>query len=176
MVMAIGLPAISRITYQRLNSTTRKFVGLIRTIRTDAILLNTIYRLVIDMEHNTYWVETQKSFKLLTAADEAQPVDPKKNKNAPPSNFSFAEKYSAKPVPLPGGVVFDGVLKENGGYSKEGLVYINFFPNGFNDQAILYLTKEGSPGKGYSLLIRPTSGHVIITGQRLQSFDVVPQQ
>src|SRR5580700_4277313 len=48
MVMAMGLPAIERVTYQRVNSTTRKFIGLVRTIRNDSILLNLVQRLAID--------------------------------------------------------------------------------------------------------------------------------
>ena len=173
MIMAVGLPAISRITYQRINSTTRKFVGLIRTVRTDAILLNSIYRLVIDLEHNAYWVETQKEFKLLVPDDEfaKSTKDKKKEKEPPPSNFSMAEKYSSKPIPLPVGVAFDGVLKERDGLIKEGIAYIYFFPNGFNDHAILYLGKEGEAGRGYSLLIRSTSGRVDISPGVLKTFD-----
>lgn len=180
MVMALGLPAISRVTYQRINSQTRRFVGLIRTVRTDAILLNSIYRIVIDIEHNAYWVESQKEFKLLTAADEFSPAEKdrkkKKKDEVAPSNFSYAEKYSSKPIPLPGGVSFDGVLKERDGMLKEGIVYLNFFPNGFNDHAILYLGKEGEVGKGYSLLIHPTSGKVDIIPGLVKGFEQAGNQ
>jgi hypothetical protein len=174
MVMAIGLPAISKVTGQRISSTTRKFVGMVRTIRTDAILLNSIYRLAIDMEHNAYWVESQKEFKLLTSADQVQA--PKKKgdkKEPPPSNFTFAEKYSKKPVELPGGVTFEGVFKEREGLVREGIAYIHFFPNGFNDQAIIYLGREGQTGKGYSLVVRPTSGRVDIVAGVVQNLEAV---
>lgn len=170
MVMAIALPSIQRITGQRINSSTRKFVGLIRTVRNDAVLLSGIYRLAIDFEKQTYWIENQREMRLLTD----QPVQtkkPAKGKEPEPSNFTHSPKYSKEPVPMPPGVVFDGVLKEREGLVKEGIAYVHFFPNGFNEQAILYLKKEGAKNISYSLFIRPTSGKVDIYPERITSFD-----
>lgn len=170
LVMSLGLPAIERVTYMRLNSTTRKFIGLIRTIRNDAILLNGVYRLVIDFDNSQYWVETQREFKLL----ESEPVLPKKKSSKeepPPSNFLLADKFSKKPIPMPDGVVVEGVVTEREGLLKQGLAYIHFFPNGFNDQAILQLNKAGAKSEGYSLLIRPTSGRVDLYRERLNAFN-----
>lgn len=169
LVMSLGLPAIERVTYMRLNSTTRKFIGLIRTIRNDAILLNGVYRLVVDFEHSQYWVETQREFKLL----ESNPVvTPKKGKkeDPPPSNFILADKFSKKPIDMPDGVVIEAVVTERDGLVKQGLAYVHFFPNGFNDQAILQLNKTGAKGDGYSLWIRPTSGKVELFRERLNGF------
>ncbi len=181
MVMAIGLPAISRVTLQRLNSTTRQFVGLVRTIRNDSILLNTVYRLAIDFDKRTYWVEEQKAFQLLTEDDAApkqkqskKKAGPKDDKPEGPSgNFTYAEKYNNKPHPMPGGTEFTGVLKEKEGLRNDGVVYVHFFPNGFNDQAILYLAKEGAPETAYSLVIRATSGRVDIFRETVKNFDAV---
>jgi len=167
----MGLPAISRVTYTRLNSTTRKFVGLVRTIRNDAILLNSVYRLVVDFEKSTYYVESQKRFELLSEVAPPPPKKGSKKVDAPPSNFVIAEKYSKEPIPMPPGIVIEGVMKEKDGLRKEGLAYVHFFPNGFNDQAILYLNKEGNTDPGYSLVIRPTSGRVDIFRERKNDFD-----
>ncbi len=171
MVMSMGLPAIQNVTYQRVNSTTRRFIGLIRTIRNDAVLLQSIYRLVIDFEHKTYWVETQRAFKPISEVT-LEPKRKKGSKDEPPSSdFMFAEKYSKKPVEMPQGVVFSGVLKEKDGFRKEGVAYVHFFPNGFTEQAILYLTREGDTDIAYSLLVRPTSGKVELNRGKLESFD-----
>lgn len=177
MVMALGLPAIQRVTYQRINSTTRKFVGLIRTVRNDAVLLNNIYRLVIDFDQKAYWVESQREAKLLGAPDPQASVSKSKKKDEPepPSNFDFASKYSKKPVPMPDGVAFDGVLKEREGLVKEGRAYVHFFPNGFNEQAILYLKREGSQTVSYSLYVRPTSGRVDIFEEFVPNFEAAPR-
>lgn len=172
LVMSMGLPAIQRVTYQRLNATTRKFVGMIRTIRNDAILLNGVYRLAIDFEHAAYWVEVQRKFEMLSDEPEDPKKKPKPKKGEPPpSNFVLADKFAKEPVPFPDGVVPEGVLKEKEGLIKQGVAYIHFFPNGFNDQAILYLNKAGAKSEGYSLVIRPTSGRVDIQGGRVNGFD-----
>jgi prepilin-type N-terminal cleavage/methylation domain-containing protein len=170
MVMSLGLPAIERVTYQRINSTTRKFVGLVRTIRNDSILLNSVHRIVVDFDRKAYWVEVQKEPRLISE----QPEEPKKkanNKEAPVSNFSFAEKYSDKPIPWPGGVAIEAVRTERDDLLNQGTAYVHFFPSGYNEQAILYFSKEGSPGKGYSLVIRPTSGRVLLVRSFVKDFD-----
>jgi len=167
------LPAIERVTYQRVNSTTRKFIGLIRTIRNDAILLNIVQRLAIDFDRRAWWVESQREFKLPSAQEEVPKKKKKKGEEEPPSSFVFNDKYSKKPIPFPGGVVCDGVYKEREGLRKEGIAYIHFFPNGFNDAAILYLNKEGASEKGYSLLIRPTSGRVDVYREYIQDLNAV---
>lgn len=174
LIMSVGIPAINRVTYQKVNSTSRKFVGIVRTIRNDAILLNTVHRLVIDVEHRSWWVETQKQFKLLTDSEtEALRNKYKVGKGEPPpSNFVVAEKFSKKPNPLPDGVTFDGVLKEKEGLIKEGVAYINFFPSGYVDQSILYLNKEGATTDGYSIVIRPMAGRVDVANRPIKSFDV----
>jgi prepilin-type N-terminal cleavage/methylation domain-containing protein len=169
MVMSIGLPAISRVTMHRLNSTTRQFVGLIRTVRNDAILLNQTHRLAINLDKNTYWVENQTKDGLLSEVPEV--TKSSKKGEPPPSNFSISPKYSKEPKNMPGGVVFSGVYKEREGNQKEGIIYIHFFPNGFNDQAILYLAKEGAPETAYSLVIRPTSGRVDIVHETIKDFN-----
>ncbi len=176
MVMALGLPAIQRVTYQRINSTTRKFVGLVRTVRNDAVLLNTIYRLAIDMDKKTYWIESQREAKRINESTEDTRKKKKGKKGEePPSNFVMAPKYSKEPIPFPDGVAFDGVFKEREGLINEGTAYIHFFPSGFNEQAILYLKRTGSKTVSYSLVIRPTSGKVDIFQEAVANFDSVPQ-
>jgi len=177
-VMAIGLPAIQRVTYQRINSTTRKFVGLIRTVRNDAVLLNNIYRLAIDFERKAYWVESQREARLIPEATEETVKKKKKKKKGeeePPSNFMMANKYSKEPVPFPDGVTFDAVFKEREGMVRDGIAYVHFFPSGFNEQAILYLKRTGSDKISYSLVVRPTSGRVDIFREAIPNFDSVPQ-
>lgn len=173
MVMAVGLPAISRVTIFRLNSTARQFSGLIKTIRNDAILLNQAHRLVLNLDKKTYWVEAQTRGGLL---NELEPQGKKKGKDAPPSSFSIADKYSKEARPMPAGVEMSGVYKEKEGQRTDGVVYLHFFPNGINDAAIMYLQKEASPETTLSLLVRPTSGRVDMFREKLKDLNARPQQ
>ena len=171
-IMSVGMPAISGLTYQRVTSTTRKFTGVLKTIRNDTVLLNSIQRLAIDFEKRTWWVETQKRMELLGEAEDPKyKKKSKKDEEPVDSNFQLNPKYGKGPNELPGGVVFDGILKEREGLLKQGVAYIHFFPNGFVEQAILYLNKEGATEGGFSLIIRPTGGVIDIKRERVKSFE-----
>lgn len=170
MVTSIGIPAVARLTYQRVASTTRRFVGTLRSVRNDAILLNRIYRLAINFEDQTWWIEKQSQLEQLgTESQAGKKADPKKE--APPSNFAIADKYGKKARELPGGVVFDGVLTEQEGLLKQGLVYVHFFPSGYAEQSIVYLNKQGVETGGYSLYVRPANGKIEVFNRRVTSFE-----
>lgn len=176
MVMGLGLPAISRVTYQRLNSTTRQFAGLVKTLRNDAILLNSVHRLAFDFDEGQYWVEQQQQAGALLDDPLSPPPEKKKrmkDEPPPPNGFVMAEKYGGKKLPFPGGVKIFQVIKEQEGLRKEGLVYVHFFPNGFNEPALISLTKASDEEAGYTLVIRPASGNVGIVPGVLKSFDQV---
>jgi len=172
MVMAMGLPAIERVTYQQVNSTARKMVGLVRTIRNDALLLNSLYRLGFNLEERTYWVESQGALQLISEGSSERIVDKKTGKPLP-SGFSKVEKYSSEPISLPNGVTISSIAKESEGLITQGIVFIHFFPNGFNEHAIIHLSKEGKDEVAYSVIIRPTSGRVEIESDKITTFQIL---
>jgi hypothetical protein len=176
MVVGLGLPAISRVTGQRLNSTTRQFSGMVKTLRNDAILLNTVHRIAVDFDAGEYWIEQQQQQGALLE-DPLTPPPPKKKpkKGDPPpsTGFTMAEKYGGKKNKFPGGVKILQIVKENEGLRKEGIVYVHFFPNGFNEPALIVLTRASDEDAGYTLLVRPASGNVDILPGVLKSFDQV---
>lgn len=171
MVLGVGVPAVSKLTYQKLNSTSRQFVGILKTIRNDAILLNGIYRLGIDFDKQTWWVESQNKFSLLK--EEADPkLDKKKKKDEKaPSNFQMVAKFSSEPKEVPSGLRFDGLFTERSGFAKEGIGYVYFFPNGYNEAAILYLNRDGSTDEPYSLVMNSTTGRVVVFKKKINDFN-----
>ncbi|MBI1861024.1 MAG: prepilin-type N-terminal cleavage/methylation domain-containing protein [Deltaproteobacteria bacterium] len=173
MVMALAMPAIEQVTRQRVLSTCRRFIGTIRTVRNDAILLNQVHRIGIDFEKKVWWVDAQRQFQLLETEETlAERAKKRKGQEPPPSTFSLAEKFSKKPIPFPDSVSIDGVLKEKGGFQKEGVVFIYFFPNGYNEPALLYLNRAGLEiNESYTLSIQPTSGRVDFFKLYVRDFD-----
>lgn len=158
-VIAVAIPAIERVTYQRISSTSRKFVGVVRTIRNDAVLLNNIYRIGFDMDKNKYWVQSQRELKTIH-----EKYETKEEAQKEASNFAYAEKYSKEPIDMPGGTRVLGVFKEGEGLIQKGLAVIHFFPNGYNEPAIIYLAKDGATQAAYSLLIQATGKAEVVTG------------
>lgn len=163
LVLSFGMPVVSRITGQNISTSARKITSLIRGVRTDAILLSSIYRIKLDLDKNTYLIQYQKQAGLLDESsllsfkpDPKHPEDAQSQENG----FVTADKYFKEPRSLPGGVVFNGVLKEKEGQVRDGIAYIYFFPNGLNEKAILYLNAAGAKEGGYSLYVHPTAGKV----------------
>jgi|GEM_PF-1077095 len=173
LVLSFGMPVVSRITGQNINTSARKLTALIRGVRTDAILLNSIYRLSLDLDKNTYSVESRDGAEPLSElALLSVKRDPKNPDavNAAASDFKVVDKYNKEPKNLPPGVVFNGLLKEKEGKIKEGIAYIYFFPNGLNEKAIVYLNSQSAKEGGYSLFVHPTSGKVEFFKQKIDSF------
>jgi len=167
LIVALGIPAIQAIVSQRLSSTTRRFVGTIRTIRNDSILLSRVHRLVINMDDQTWWVEGQRKFELLSEEPEENEDEEKI------SNFAFVEKYATKPIELPEAIGIGAVVKEREGFLRDGLAYIHFFPNGYSEPAQIFITRrrslerEGDEAGGFVLDIAPTGGRVEIFTETL---------
>ncbi|MFM8312849.1 MAG: Tfp pilus assembly protein FimT/FimU [Deltaproteobacteria bacterium] len=172
LVLSFGMPVVSRITGQNINTSARKLTSLVRGVRTDAILLNSIYRLSLDLDKNTYLVESQKLGELLNESSTLSKKRDPKNPEATETSDGFApvEKYFKEPKPLPAGVVFNGILKEKEGKVTEGIAYIYFFPNGLNEKAMVYLNSQSAKEGGYSLLVHPTAGKVEFFKKRVDQF------
>lgn len=173
MVMALALPAIEQVTRQRVNSLCRQFIGVIRTIRNDSILLNQVHRLGVDFEKKVWWVEQQKEFKLLeTEGGSLNTKKSAKRSEPAPSNFSLAEKFNKSPTAFPDGVSIDGVLKEKEGFRKEGVVFIHFFPNGYNEPVLIYINRSGREiSETFTLSVQSTSGKVDFFKTYLRDFE-----
>ena len=167
MIMSVGMPAIRAVTSQQISSTARRFVGLIKSIRNDSILLTSVHRLAINFDEQTWYVEEQRKFELL---DETPLADRDKKEEGVPSGFNISSKYGTEPKPVPGGVRFTGILTERDGYIDTGVAYVHFFPNGFTEQAILYLSKAGEEQIFYSLVLRPTGGRMDIKPGFVEGF------
>lgn len=175
MVTSIGIPAVGRLTYQRVAGTTRRFVGTLRSVRNDAILLNKVCRLVVNFEDQTWWVENQNQLSIL-GSDTQTGSAPATDGQDQVTGFSLDTKYGAKPRELPGGVVFDGILTERDGFFRSGVAYIHFFPSGYAEQSLLYLNKQGVEGGGYSLYVQPASGKIEVFNRRVISFEDTQQK
>ncbi len=159
-VLSLGLPAMQRVTSQTLNSTARKFIGTIRTIRNDAILLSNTHRLAIDIDKNTWWVELQKRRGLLDNPDVAPEDREQLEGSSSFATFEVAEKYAKGPTPLPDGVLFQGVFKEKEGLFDQGIAYINFFPNGYVESSILFLNRTQLDPAAFALELQAPMGRI----------------
>lgn len=154
-----------------MKSTTRKFVGLCHSIRSDAILLNVILSFHLDLDKQTYIVLEQKTLTDLASADDSSQGGAFDEDDG--GDFSPSEKYGKKPIHFPDGVKLMGVLKQNSNRQNTGSIDVFFFPNGYNEAAIFYIGRQGDTDPTYSLLLAPNTGKIDILRGLIQSFDSV---
>ena len=128
------------------------------------------------MDEKKYWIEQQQQVGALLEDPLTPPPERKKLKKGeapPPNGFALAEKYGGKKMDFPGGVKVFQVIKEQEGVRRTGLVYVHFFPNGFNEPALVTLTKASDEDAAYTLVVRPASGNIGIVPGVAKSFDQV---
>lgn len=129
-------------------------------------MLNKIYRLSVDLDHQTYWVDSQKNFELLDEQDSMPGKTKAASTEKESDNFEKVEKYSPRPLPLPRGVAFSGIyLERQDGVVKQGVTHIHFFPNGSNDGFILYLSRSAQEDPYYSLVVTRNLSVSVVPGR-----------
>lgn len=173
MVLSFGIPTIQRVTNYQLNATTRKFSGLLKTVRDRAVFRNKIHRLVVSFEDQKYWIESQQQLSPIDLAqlEEARKVSLGQSKaEMPDTGFTLEPRFGKEPTEIPDGLVLDGVYTARDGLLQEGIAYIHFFPNGYNDEAIIFLRKRGGQGSGYALKLNPVTGRAEIASESSEEY------
>ena len=127
-----------------------KLTLAIRYLYNLSVLNGKNYRLVVDLDSNTYWGEEQssrdpcKAFMLPGEGEDPEhgtDVDPDKPQTA---GFGAAKSKLVKKRKLPEGVIFGGVMTSHqNDLATSGQANINYFPNGTAEAAMVYIQDKG---------------------------------
>lgn len=178
-----------------LKASARQISSSIKYTYNQAAVNNTHYRMVIDLDQNTYFTEvvdsalvmdpdavtSQEDEDLLT--EEALALAAKKRRDEDlfdedeDNPFGISRRVSYQRVQdavvksgsPKAGVRFARVLVPNSNEVSSGKAYINFYPNGFQDPILIYL--EDARGSVYALQTEPLTGRVV-----LYSDDIEPPE
>lgn len=131
-----GLNKVYKKTPYVIKSESRKLAGLIQYLYNTAMITNKTYRLALDLDNETQWVESQDGTVWRPAT---QTLSRKKKL---PREIQFKDVYLT-------------YLKEK---KEKGLVYIHFFPHGYAEASTIHLIDK--QGVNYSLEIQPLTGSV----------------
>jgi general secretion pathway protein H len=166
-----------------------KLTSAARYMYQQAAVNNSHYRLVLDLETGAYHgevvtyanveqeVDSEEDASLLTDEARALAADERKKRSLfddeEANPFGVNRRVSAKRVQdglikegaLPPGVRFMKVLVGSEDAIEEGTASINFYPNGYQDPAIIILSDEDGEDK-FSLRTEPMTGRIILqTGE-----------
>lgn len=178
LVTLVAIPVVDRVFRDKIKSAVMRIAGMSRYIYSEAVLKHRVYRMVIDLDQNAYFVEySNKDVVLLSPEEEAELrrkeadgdlTDEEKKKLTP---FTADSAKFSGPKKLPPGVVFMDVMKEKAGKAVTGgKVYIHFFPNGHAERAIIHLREESGDDVTYSLVIKSITGQMQLFHDYVEEF------
>jgi hypothetical protein len=134
-------------------------------------------RLVLDLEGDRYWAESSSEPIFLKPTKRVEGEDPNalteeqidRNERAKEDGLklikpaSFSKESVIKEVKLKRGVELTGVFTSNQeDVFRTGRAYIHFFPHGFAEPALVYVSQTQSEDEApsYTLVLQPITGKV----------------
>ena len=173
----LTVPKFNSITKGNLRSTATKLSGFFKAAHDRSIMRNEHIRVYFDLEANRYWAsvfvppETMPLLDSSSDIDEAIMAFEKRSEDtigdsepekADPTYETLKDR-NLKKAKLPKGLRIKSIYKASMGHDSsnvnqndETLIYLDFYPNGFSTQSIVYL--ENDSDNVYSILIPPIGG------------------
>jgi prepilin-type N-terminal cleavage/methylation domain-containing protein len=135
VMASISLPKIRHaILADKLNSTSRKMIGLISSLRNDAIREQKAFYLHLDLEANRFWTDSE-------AMLEEERLSANENAASLPEGIS----------------VFD-VWFRGKGKKQHGVVVIRFSKKGYVQESAIHLSSDD--GRQFTLFLSPFLGKI----------------
>jgi general secretion pathway protein H len=131
------IPRLRDVGTERLRASARRLATTTRYVYEEAAFRQRPMRLNLDLDTDTYWVSI-----LDQASDELQ--------------FIVDQDPLGQPVALPAGVAFEDVILPALGTVQVGLVFAQFYPEGYADPLIVHL--HDRHGTQSTLAIEPLTG------------------
>ncbi len=184
-VMGAGLYMLGLVTQSQIKDEAMRMTSAIQYTYSQAALNNTPYRLVIDLENNEYYTEMSETPVVIRQAqqeydegmlpEEARQMEEERRSRrgnlfreeeddpfgiSKRVGYQRADEAVIEPRNLRNGIEFESVLTDNlDSPVTRGRAAINFYPNGFQQQAIIVIVDPSSEAK-FTLVTEPLTGRV----------------
>ncbi len=193
MALFVGMvvPSVSNITRADLRSTSRKLAGAIRYTYDLAVRKDAVFRVVMDLDDGSFWVESSTDRFLLgrekTKVEDGALAEEDEDKERHFVSRSYIESGDmwkpkkkatfsnfagplTKKVTLPKTVSFQDVwVFHQEERVTTGQAYIYCFPSGMSEKAIIHLVDEDE--NAYTLWVQPLTGRVRIYPEFVEAPD-----
>lgn len=176
VLAVVAVPRIAAVARVGVQSSVRRFAAMAKYTYDQAVMTGKVHRIRIDLDKQTWTVEATEIGKLPYQAATEEFLPPglskydlddrgdKKNKSKDPD---FAAIKSDVDVKVPRGVTIIAVdswrIDKKINPATKGEVSIYAFPNGYIDDAVVYLGEIGKEGlQRFKVSISSLTGHIEI--------------
>lgn len=196
MLMGLAVGFLGNSFNSQAKKQSRHLISIIKYAYNQANVSGHVYRLVFDMDEQTYWLEEGPDKVVVSAKDADKDESKKKSKKEtdnPDKENNDEEKGGAseetdeadepktaansfmpvdsdvvKKVNL-GDVVYlrDIFVTHQTGIAEEGQSYLYFFPTGITEFAVIHLSNE-EHNYSYTLIVNPVSGVVKVENDYIE--------
>ena len=184
IAIAAGLIGIAASTFTQVSNTelrvqSNRVATALRHSFGYAVSHGKYLRAVFDLENNSFWVEASSQAIFINKKKRAEGEDPNAitdkeqelideaksdGRPNPVTKASFSKEDVIKEIKLEKGVKFKGIftLNQEDVFSK-GKAYIHFFPHGFVEPSMIYITNKDEEDIGgiFTLVLSPLTGKVV---------------
>lgn len=171
-MMALGVMILFRSDVDRVQDDASRLAGTIKYVYNEAAIKGQYFRIVFNLEDNSYRVESStEPFFATREEEDKKGENPEESPEASPA-FIAEEGSLIKPVKLSRGIKFkDITVLHNQDRRETGVVHAYFFPNGWAEPLVVNLSDQEEE-VFYSLEVNPLTGKVKI---RPEYFQVSPE-
>ncbi|MGH7815352.1 MAG: type II secretion system protein [Candidatus Binataceae bacterium] len=141
LVMLLVMPYMGSVRRATLHSQARRLAGRATYLFDQAEAKRLVFRLIFDFKKNAYYVARLDPYA-------AQPA------------FQLDSSTGASAVDLPTGIRLLDVTVEGAGTVDQGKVFVQFYPEGYVDAAVVHLADND--GEAITLAFNPVTGSVSI--------------
>ncbi|MBW2616339.1 MAG: prepilin-type N-terminal cleavage/methylation domain-containing protein [Deltaproteobacteria bacterium] len=147
LMAAISVPRIRHgLLTDELKSASRKLVGVIKSLRNDAISGQKAFYLHLDLESNRFWTESEAMLE--------------------EERLSASEKAAS----LPEGVSILDVWFRGKGKKQHGVTVVRFSKKGYVQQCAIHLSSDD--GRKFTLVLSPFLGRVRVLDSYVELEDI----
>ncbi len=184
-MMALGATMLFPGNDEKLREEAVRMAGTIKYLYNEAAVKNKYFRIVFNLDEESYSVESSTEPFLVTLEDEEpkaksefdsalKPATPLPSEAEAPEGspaaqgFTAEDAFLAKPVRFSEGIKFKNVFVMHAKVPQEsGQVYAYFFPNGWVEPMIVNLSDDEEE-TFYSLEVNPLTGKAKIRNELLE--------
>ncbi len=179
LMLGLGASILFPGNEAKLRDVSAKLAGTVKFLYNEAAVKNKYYRIVFDLDAQTWSIESSTEPFLVKMIEEApKKTDAKDAPAASPSaNFTAEEGFMVEASKLPSGTKFKDIqVMHLKGPQEHGKVEVYFFPSGYVEPTVINLSDEDDQ-TFYSLQINPLTGKTLVRSEYYEAKpeELVPQ-